>query len=761
MANRAMKYGTTYVPAYRMAVRWEEIQQNIRDEQAAFREAQAVAQAERDRLNQLTDALALEGASPDTLAAYLAAVRADEAAAVAARSSAGRAVTGKQQGLNAIVDTIGTSGPTANQVDAFISALQAGPRLSDAELGRLMSAAKLTPTEKNRAVKANAARPTAGPGVAPAPSRQAVEGFLLTQMTSPSAAVDPAMQGQVEARRTSRSEALPTLSQDQVLNAYLRALESGRGGDVAARFTAALGAQLPADADPGAALAEAERIYNRVRDEGSFVRKDARLFNDGWLQTADALREANELAESIKPGYTDPAREAARRELVARGLNPDDKYVGLTGDRRYNYLHAADRIYGEVGGDVKPATPDQVKIAEFVAYLKRESDRTGKPLELKKIERELGKTFKGKALDEAVGFSLALVRSQSEKPEDRKTQADLQREAELTAQRLKEIEASKAAAELERNRIESELQAEIENLTRQAAATAAEQGRLTRVESVPVRRTGEEVEADAARTARREDRFGLAPRSRVTGEPFTPPTALRSRESLEAELFPEPPGPRTVTLRSGPGRDVAERPPASPFDPLQVPSLDQRATQTVMQSLRSGGDLRTNALRLRALGYSNEQIRALVAAARSASGSVDETIRRVTMEAEDVGRGMFVDWSDPARTVYRRNPDGTITGPDGRPITNRRAVEALSVVERGDTPENRAALARIQKPVAQNPAGTGRVGRTRAELAELGADLDPTMESPAFDVGAAPPPAETPEQRLARLKAERAARGGK
>lgn len=689
MANRATRYGTTYVPAYRMALRWEEIQKNISDEQAAYKEAQLVAQSERDRLNQLTEALALEGASPDTLAAYLAAVRADEAAAIAARAAAGRSVTDKQKGLGAIVDKISGGVPTANQVEEFIGALKSGPRLSDTELSRLMTAAKLTPTEQNRAVKANAARPAGGAGGPPAPSRQAVEGFLLTQMTSPSAAVDPAMQGQVEARRTAKSESLPTLSQDQVLNAYLRALESGRGGDVAARFTAALGAQLPADADPGAALAEAERIYNQVRDEGSFVRKDARLFNDGWLQTADALREANELAERIKPGYTDPAREAARREIVARGLNPDDPFLKYHGTRQYNYFHEARKQYMAAGGVVEPKTPAQEKMVEFLRLW--EQRNPGKKIDLKAVEREFGKTHKGEDLVSLIGFGMAYTTPA--KPEGA-------RPSTATKEQLAEIDRNREAARAESERIEQELATEIDMLTAQAGAKAA------------IR-------------------------------PVRPGAAV----PVSPELPGIPEGPRTGAT----GRPAGALGAAFAG---QVESAGQEAaTRKVMQALREGGDLRTNVMRLRALGYTNEQIRALVAATpRPVSGSAEDTIRRVTMGAEDIGRGMFVDWSDPKRPIYKRNPDGTITGPDGKKISSKRAMAALSVVERGDTPENRAALEKI-KAQAQKPVGGGGTGGARNVDLTNPELVDRSMESPAWEADESP----TAKDPYARLPEESAA----
>lgn len=719
MASRAQKYGTTYVPAYRMALRWEQIQAEIKAEGERAQAAAEEAARERAALADLDARFAAEGVSPDVLAGYLAAVGAERQASTAAGSAARAAQAKADTAAQRILDA-----PRVTQelVDGLVSGGRApSPALAAALQAKLAA----TPT----AATAVAGLRPGGSG-ARGPSGAVVEQREIIRLTAPEAAYSPAAQPLVDQRAVTpvAVKGAESLSEAQLLGAYTTALQGGTGGDLAGRFQAALGAIAPAGAEPQALLAAADQLYTRVRQEGSFSRQDRKYFEPTWLAAADAARAATEEAEALKPGYTDPAREAARREIIARGLNPDDKYVGLIGDRRYDYLTAADRIYGEVDGAVKPATPEQTKIAEFVSYLKREADRTGKPVELKTLERELGKTLKGKALVEGVGFALALAKSESERPEDRKTQADLQREAELTAQRLKEIEATKAAAELERNRIESDLQAEIENLTRQAAATAAEQGRLSQVESVPVRRVQsmEELDAGIRRGIRRENRFGLDPRSRYTGEAFVPPTALRSRESLEAELFPEAPGPRTVTLRSGPGRDVP--PPAGPFDPLQVPSLDQRATQTVLQSLRSGGDLRTNALRLRALGWSNEQIRALVAAARSQTEPPKPTAKT------------FIDWSDPKRPTYTRNPDGTITGPDGKPITAPRAVEALTVVEAGDTPENRAALEKIQAQ-ARNPAGTGKSGKPASSTpSSAGGASIPSLAGYINTEGAAPPP---------------------
>ncbi len=604
MATRAQKYGQTYVPALRMAIRWEEIQANITDEQERYRAALEVVARERAELSDLSARLEAEPVSADVLASYLVAIGADTQAAARARAGAAQAVAAKQQDLRDIVAKKGKEQASPILLNEFRTAVASGPRLSPDAITKSARALGLSDAELKPLIEANENRP-AGTGGAAGPSPRTLEQAALIRLTDPSAAARPAMQGALEARASTPAKSAPALTESQVLKAYTRALAGGTGGDLAGRFIAAVG-PLPEKTDPAALLAEAGQLYDRTRTEGSFSREDAKVFNDDWLRTAEALRSAEDTAEQIKPGYTDPAREAARREAVARGLDPDDRWMAYTGTRTHAYMKAADRIYAEAGGDVKPATPDQLKIAEFVNFLLREADKTGRPPGRRDLEKQLGKIYKGNDLVEAIGFAYALAQSEEERKQPGKTQADLQREAAASAERLKEIDAARAAAKLEQERVESALQAEIESLTRQAAETAATQGQLTQVVATPVRRTGAEIEADARRQARREDRFGIVP---------APRTALRSRESLEAELFPPAEGPRTVTLSSGPGREVPA--PASPFDPLQVPSLDQRATETVVRSLREGGDLRTNALRLRALGYSNEQVRALVAAARS------------------------------------------------------------------------------------------------------------------------------------------------
>ena len=692
MATRAQKYGMTYVPALRMAIRWEEIQANIEKEQDRYKAAMEVVARERAELSDLSARLEAEPPSAEVLASYLVAIGADTQAAARARVGATQAVTEKEKSLEAIVAKRGEGPATDTQVEKFREAVKTGVRLSPDTIKSVARALDISEAEQNSLLEANAKLKSAGGGK-PGPSAKTIEGGMLLKLTDPSAAARPAMQGTLEARGLTPAKSAPALTEAQVLKAYTRALSGGTGGDLAGRFASAIG-PLPEKTDPAALLAEAGQLYDRTRTEGSFSREDAKVFNDDWLRTAEALRSAEETAEEIKPGYTDPAREAARREIIARGLDPDDKYLALKGDRRYDYLKKMERLLDETDRQVKPVTPEELKIAEFVSMLQRESARTGQPLELKALEKQLGKVYKGQALIDAMGFGLALGASQQPAPP--KNRAEIQREAAVSAERLKEIDAARAAAKLEQERVESALQAEIESLTRQAAETAATQGQLTQVVTTPVRRTGAEIEADARRQARREDRFGIVP---------APRTALRSRGSLEAELFPPAEGPRTVTLSSGPGREVP--PPASPFDPLQVPSLDQRATETVVRSLREGGDLRTNALRLRALGYSNEQIRALVAAARSVP-----TVEVPPEPAKPPGE--FIDWSDPNKTVYRRDPaTGVLYGPDGKAITSQRAMAALGVVEAGDTPENRAKLAKIQagastpKPSNKEQTGVG------------------------------------------------------
>jgi hypothetical protein len=99
--------------------------------------------------------------------------------------------------------------------------------------------------------------------------------------------------------------------------------------------------------------------------------------------------------------------------------------------------------------------------------------------------------------------------------------------------------------------------------------------------------------------------------------------------------------------------------------------------------------------------------------------------------------GEFTDWSDPKKTVYRRDPvTGVLSGPDGRPITNPRAVQALGIVEAGDTPENRAALDALkpkkpsagQPPAGQPPADLPKKKPSEALLEALEA-MDPNSEA--------------------------------
>ncbi len=428
MATRAQKYGQTYVPALRMAIRWEEIQANITDEQERYRAALEVVARERAELSDLSARLEAEPVSADVLASYLVAIGADTQAAARARAGAAQAVAAKQQDLRDIVAKKGKEQASPILLNEFRTAVASGPRLSPDAITKSARALGLSDAELKPLIEANENRP-AGTGGAAGPSPRTLEQAALIRLTDPSAAARPAMQGALEARASTPAKSAPALTESQVLKAYTRALAGGTGGDLAGRFIAAVG-PLPEKTDPAALLAEAGQLYARTRTEGSFSREDAKVFNDDWLRTAEALRSAEETAEQIKPGYTDPAREAARREIIARGLDPDDKYLALKGDRRYDYLKTMERLLDETDRQVKPVTPEELKIAEFVSMLQRESARTGQPIELKALEKQLGKVYKGKALVDAMGFGLALGASQQPAPP--KNRADLQRDAEAS-----------------------------------------------------------------------------------------------------------------------------------------------------------------------------------------------------------------------------------------------------------------------------------------------------------------------------------------
>ena len=445
--SRATAYTAQYQHAATAAARWAEIQASIQDEVMLAQEAEAIAAAERQSLAALEESFRVRPTEMSEINSILKeqnqalqASRQAGAAASQARASRMREIQDEAFGLPAgrplgpemsadiIRHQLATGALTRTESAALLGEYQR--RFPSADMGPLTSAlgtARYAPEE-------------AGGGDSRAAIKARTEVALdRLFLSSPQAAYGGTeAQAKMDARSRAPSGAgHPTLAtQADLLGAYLEMLEDG---DVSAQeWAGAIGYE---DAEAAAAdFSAAQALYQQAKVEKSFANAQLKLFEPAWLAQAKAASTAEQRAQAARAAApTDPRREAQRQELIARGYDPDDPHTRYKGTPLHGYLTTADRIYGQVEGDVRPATPQQERIAEFV----RQADASG-GFSLKTLEAQLQKLgLNTEEQREAAGFALAYARAAAEArqpPDQRALQQG--RDAEKKAQ----DEAATAAA---------------------------------------------------------------------------------------------------------------------------------------------------------------------------------------------------------------------------------------------------------------------------------------------------------------------------
>lgn len=446
--SRATSYTAQYQHAATAAARWAEIQASIQDEVLRAQEAEAIAASERQSLAALEESFRVRPTEMSEINSILKeqnqalqASRAAGAAASQARAARMRDIQDEAFGLPAgqrlgpemsadvIRRQLATGALTRTEAASLLSEYQR--RFPGADMGALSSslgAARYAPEESGGGDSQAAIK---------ARTEVALDRLFLS---SPQAAYGGTeAQAQMDARAKAPSGAgHPTLAtQADLLGAYLEMLEDG---DVSAEeWAGAIGYE---DAEQARAdFSAAQALYQQAKVEKSFANAQLKLFEPAWLAQARAASTAEQRAQQLRQrAPDDPRQEAMRQELIARGYDPDDPHTRYKGTPLHSYLTTADRIYGQVEGDVRPATPQQERLAEFV----RQAQASG-GFSLKTLEAQLQKLgLSAEQQAEAAGFALAYARASAEAkqpPDQRAMQQGF--DAEKKAQEA----AAKAAAD--------------------------------------------------------------------------------------------------------------------------------------------------------------------------------------------------------------------------------------------------------------------------------------------------------------------------
>jgi hypothetical protein len=154
----------------------------------------------------------------------------------------------------------------------------------------------------------------------------------------------------------------------------------------------------------------AKKLYDEAKAKRAYRNDQRANFEQEVLKSRQRVTQL-ETARAEAPGaqYTDPGRERAKRELIARGFDPDKnggRYLQYQQSPYYSAMIRADDILTDViSADMELEAVDSNQ--RLAADLIRQLDARGKPYDITKVEKQLGKVLKGDELQEALAFALA------------------------------------------------------------------------------------------------------------------------------------------------------------------------------------------------------------------------------------------------------------------------------------------------------------------------------------------------------------------
>lgn len=336
----------------------------------------------------------------------------------------------------------------------------------------------------------------------------------------------------------------------------------------------------------------ARDLYIEARNKQAYRNDQRADFEQEVLDSRKRLAKLEGERQQIAGRYDDPAQEAIKRELIARGYKfaergtADEwknKYVQYQNTPLYDVLLGADRLVDTAKNTGKPLAPS-TKAQNMVTTLAMQYERSETPFDLNTLRAQLEKApdLSKKDVDDALSFIVAYRELGGEK-QDPDSIAFLKRQDELQKQEdeARRAQAEAMKAEVERARaVTRQLEAEqvkavSELRTEQKAANLgpAEYARLRAMGMSP-----EEARAKAMRIAPAE-----APQtSQAAAKVLMEPDLLMERQRrVEAArkvvpmapfLFEEEPAielpPQSL--------DLTEEAAPADAKSARMPSLDER-----------------------------------------------------------------------------------------------------------------------------------------------------------------------------------------
>jgi len=333
----------------------------------------------------------------------------------------------------------------------------------------------------------------------------------------------------------------------------------------------------------------AKALYDEAKAKQAY-RNDERVnFETEVLASRAQIAELQRLRASA-PGaqYTDPTRERFRRELIARGYDPEKnggRYLQFQKSPYYNAMVEADDILDSLlAEDVELEAVNRGQ--RMAQDLIRQLDAAGKPYDITKVEKQLGKVLEGEELQGALAFALA-TKEYDQQNLSSPNQRELQRAAKEREARAEE-QARELDAEITRD-IEAETQAQFDFARRLKPSASAEAAAAQRFAlQAPADFTPEPVSEPTPTPEptvfrdptdenfvyrRTADGFQVFEKGR---KPYTVPAGSRPARSIERVLAGGAPLPR---VQAPPSPSPSPTPPApvAPSEAATTPLLPSTA----------------------------------------------------------------------------------------------------------------------------------------------------------------------------------------
>ena len=413
--------------------RWEQIQADIQDEQSRVQYLDSLIGQERQTLaglQQVFRAQDVQFADAQQLLKERAALgeqaRMTEAAQIAAARSAASIPDEMAQQLSAAF----ASGRTANALQAALDAIKVQPGAASKILGMAVDKADRAGFKRGDIAKieqaaTNARAPRAGTGAQQALREretafgQALESAYFAGPTGIRGGYKGLelvnLRDLTAAGLRERAAQSPT-EEAKRLGERATALEASGYATGSDAFEAALSAVRQTGDPKSIQDPYARQLYEEARQAGAYRNDQRADFEQEVLDSRARLARLSMERERIAGAYDDPAREAARRELVARGYRIEDpgsanewrnQYLQYQQTPDYNlYLKAHELTQGavEAGKPLAPTTPEEQVVARYTELARRK----GKPIDIASLRKELGKAkIKGEQADKAIAWGMA------------------------------------------------------------------------------------------------------------------------------------------------------------------------------------------------------------------------------------------------------------------------------------------------------------------------------------------------------------------